>query len=195
MRSAAYIYISNPGDAVSTALDGTVIKELSAMGFSEIIFGGFAEGVDLTYDLAKELYAYVSVLRAECPSTDFGLVISPAVLENPESTPPLEIVFRFIDFFALDLSDRASYGAEEISKLLDNYSGSFSAYSILALVDGSDISAIRDSYSVFAAKEHPNVAYLTPKTDYKRDEKNTYSAKIEQYSLTGEKKADGKTEK
>lgn len=193
MRSAAYIDLGDVFDPeavseVGKTLDRAVVKELSAMGFSEIVFGGLAREGNLTIDYAKKLYAYVSAIRAECPGTDFGLVIDPSVLENPEMTPPLEIVFRFIDFFALDLTNGEVFSPEAISGMIDRFSGSFGAYSILALLDGSNIDAIKSGVAVFSSLKAPNVAFVTPKSDYEevKDEAGNvdYSSKIVQYSLT-----------
>jgi len=195
MRSAAYIdlgdiFSSGERERVGQTIDRAVIKELSDMGFSEIIFDGITEDRDFTIDFSKQLYSYVSALREECPGTDFALVIDPAILENPEKTPPLEVAFRFIDLFALDLTNKEVYTPEKISEMLDKFSGSFSAYSLLTLLDGSDIESIRAGYEEFSAQTYPNIAFITPKSDYEPledDEGNPlYSSKVEKYSLTGD---------
>ena len=193
MRSCAYIDLGDAASAeaaysVRTTIDKAVVKELSALGFSEIIFDGLMRDHELDTDFAKQLYAYVSSVRTECEGTDFGLVIDPSVLEDPEKTPALEIVFRFVDFYSLDFRNTDVYTEDAISEMLTNYSGSFNAYSICALVGGSDIEEIRTSYSTLSLAQYPNMAFLSAKTDYEEkkdaDGNLLFDAKLEKYTLT-----------
>ena len=193
MRSSAYIdlgdvFLTDETSSVRAAIDRSVIKELSTMGFSQIVLDGAMRESDLTIDFAKTLYVYMSSLRDACPGTDFGLVMDRAVLDDPERTPALELIFRYVDFFALDLSNGEQYTKEALSELTGKYSGSFSAYSILALLGGNDLAAIKDSYSVFSLMKNPNAAFITPRTDYEelRDEAGVliFDAKLAPYSLT-----------
>ncbi|MBQ7671228.1 MAG: hypothetical protein IJS45_11005 [Clostridia bacterium] len=186
MRSAAYIdvgdvFTASEDGKVGVTLDRAVVKELSAMGFSEIVFGGLADDCEITTGFVKELYGYFSHLRTECENVDFGLVIDPLVLEDPGKTPALELVFRFIDFFAFDLRDVTAFGDGAIAALLDNFGGSFSAYSILTLTDGGSVETITNTASVFSSKNHLNVAFLTPRHDY--SDGSDYSKKINTYSV------------
>ena len=186
MRSAAYIDVgdvfqASEDEKVGVALDRAVVKELSAMGFSEIVFGGLADKSEISTDFAKELYGYFSDLRAECENVDFGLVIDPLVLEDPGKTPALELVFRFIDFFAFDLRDVSAFGDGAIASLLDNFGGSFGAYSILSLTDGGSVDSIKSTTSVFSSNNYLNVAFLTPRRDY--SDGSDYSKKINNYTI------------
>ncbi len=199
MRSCAYIdlgdvFLTDETSSVRMAIDKAVIKELSAMGVSEIVLDGLTEDREFNTEYAKRLYEFVSSVRSVCPGTDFGLVISPELLEDPEKTPALELVFRFVDFFALDLADSAAYTPEVLSGMIEKYSGSFSAYSILALLGGKDVGEIRSGYSVFSQAKSPNAAFLSPRNDYedKRDENGIldYSVKLAKYKLNGEEPAD-----
>lgn len=190
MRSAAYVYLDDvfskeESAKVGAAIDRAVIVEMAEAGVSEIIFDGIARDRDFTVDFVKELYEFISPVRKKCSGTDFGLVISTAVLENPECTPALEIAFRFIDFFALDMS-KEEYTPEVVAGFLDKYSGSVAAYSILAIADGKDLSSLKRSAEAFSPEKNENVAFIAPRTDYKpnKDGKITYSQKIEKYSLT-----------
>ena len=193
MRSCAYIdvgdvFLTDETSSVRAALDRSVIKELSGMGFSEIVLDGVLRDAELTFDFAKDLYAYMSVIRQRCPGTDFGLVMDKAVLDNPEQTPALEMIFRYVDFFALDFTDGEQYGADVLRGLTEKYSGSFSAYSILSLLDGRDLGAIRSGYSAFSQMKNPNAAFIVPRTDYAevKDEAGnvTYESKTAVYPLT-----------
>ena len=72
--------------------------------------------------------------------------------------------------------------------MTEKFSGSFGAYSILSLIDGSDVDAIRRGVASFSSLKALNAAFVTPKSDYeaKYDDAGNavYSAKIEKYSLT-----------
>ena len=186
MRSAAYIDVGDVFTAseegkVGVALDRAVVKELSAIGFSEIVFGGLADKREITTDFVKDLYCYFSDLRTECINVDFGLVIDPLVLEDPGKTPALELIFRFIDFFAFDLRDVSAFGDGAIAALLDNFGGSFNAYSILSLTDGVSVDSIKSTASIFSSKDYLNAAFLTPRQDY--SDGSDYSAKINNYTI------------
>lgn len=200
MRSAAYVrlgdmFASDETSRVVRNVELAVIKELSAMGFSEVILDGAFEGRELTADTAKLLYGYVSGLRNDCPGTDIGIVIDESFIADPEKTPALEIVFRYTDFFAIDFRNTDDPAPEKIADALDKYSGSFNAYSICALVKGQDVNEIRSSYALFALKEHPNLAFLSPKTDYEEikneDGAVLYESKLQKYSIVknGEERA------
>lgn len=193
MRSAAYIdvgdvFSASDEEKIGVTLDRAVVKELSAMGFSEIVFGGLADKREITTDYVKELFGYFSELRTECPGTDFGLVIDPLILEDHGKTPALELTFRFIDFFAFDLRDVASFGDAAVASLLGNFGESFEAYSILALNDGLTVDSIKSTASVFMSEKYPNVAFLSPRTDYSHGVENgvAYTAKLDSYAVFNE---------
>ncbi len=192
MRSCAYIdlgdvFLTDETSVLRATVDKSVIKELSAMGFSEIILDGAMRESDLTTGFAKNLYEYLSPLRSSCPGTDFGLVIDPSVLDDPEKTPVLEIIFRFVDLYALDLADADTYGAGTVSAMLEKHSGSFNSYSILSLIGGESIERIRSGYAVFSQAKNPNAAFITPRTDTEpvTDEAGnlSYDAKCAVYPL------------
>ena len=200
MRSLAYIdmgdlFLTDEVSASRATIDRAVIRELSSIGFSEIVIDGVTRDSDFTVDFAKKLYGVMSQIRPECPGTDFGIVIDPSVLEDPEKTPALEIVFRFVDFFALDLSNKEVYTPEKIAGIREKHSGSFSAYSILSLIGGSDIDEIREGYASFSSADRPNAAFMTRKTDYEvltDDNGNElYTSKLAKYSLVKEAAPDG----
>ncbi len=192
MRSCVYIdlgdvFLTDETSSVRAALDKSVLKELSGMGFSEIVLDGVLRDSELTFDFAKNLYSYMSVIRQMCPGTDFGLVMDKAVLDNPEQTPALEMIFRYVDFFALDFTNTEQYTPEVLHDITERFSGSFGAYSILSLLDGKDVASVRNGYAVFSQMKNPNAAFVTPRTDYGevRDEAGniTYESKIANYSL------------
>ncbi len=193
MRSCAYVDVgdvfrTDEASTVRTAIDTGVLKELSSMGFSEIVLDGALRDRELTTDFANKLYVYMSSLRASCPGTDFGLVMDNSVLDNPEATPALELIFRYVDFFALDFSAGEQYSVETLTEIAERYSGSFSAYSILALLDGGDVGKIRSGYAALSTVKNPNAAFITQRTDYEvtNDEAGDplYDAKCANYTLT-----------
>ena len=188
---SAYMYSDDSSGQVGYELDRAVIKELAELGFSEIILDGFVTGETLTVDYATSLYGWISEIRANCPGTDIGLVINEDILADHESTAALELVFRFVDRFALDLRDGETYTMEALASLVDRFSGSFSGYSICVLRDGSSLDGIKDSLDAMSILQHPSIAYLTPRGDRTaqagKEEKDPFDAKLEAYSITSSK--------
>ena len=193
MRSCAYMYLgdvflADETSSVRAAIDVSVLKELSSMGFSEIVLDGVMRDRELNIDFAKKLYAYMSSLRESCPGTDFGLVIDTTVLDDPEATPTVELIFRYVDFFALDLSNGEQYTQDAQREIAEKHGGSFGAYSILSLLGGKDIGEIRAGYAVFSGMKNPNAAFITRRSDYEeiKDESGNpvYEAKCARYTLT-----------
>ncbi|MBR6918037.1 MAG: hypothetical protein IKN38_07620 [Clostridia bacterium] len=191
MRSAVYIdlgdvFLTDEISALRSSVDRKVIKELAEMGFSGIILDGLTRDRDFTIDFVERIYSFISQLRIDCGGADIGMVIEREVLEDPENTPAVEMAFRFVDFFSMDFSAREGDSAQTVSSYIEKYSGSFSAYSILALMRGDDKASIRDGVAATAGEKHPNAAFLTPRKDYtvKDGEKLSFSSKAETYSLT-----------
>lgn len=203
MKSCAYIDLSDVGETeeertVGAAMDKAVIEELAKMGFSEFIFDGLINESELDSDVIKAYFDYFYTIRQSCPDSDFGLVIPISLIEDPEMTPSLELLFRFIDYFAVDFRDGAEYTPEKVADLMEKYSGSFGAYSICAMLDGSDKVKIVEGCKMFSGEDYPSVAFLSPRTDYPEtvdtdvpDDGNAdgeasgaYEAKTEKYSLT-----------
>ncbi len=186
MKCSAYVELGGTAWSVRSYLDGAVIEELFGMGIREFVLDGIRPEESFDTSFAKDLYGYISGLRAACPGADFGLVIDRAVIEDPEATPALEIIFRYVEFFALDLRDSAVYTDDAVASLLEKYSGSFSAYSILSLVKGDSLADMQRGVSLFAGQEHPNVMFTGKRTDYPEfgedaDPADVFAAKIASY--------------
>ena len=184
---SAYLYSDDTSGQVGYDLDRAVIKELAELGFSEIILDGLVTGGSLTVDYATSLYGFVSEIRTNCPGTDIGLVINEDILADHESTAALELVFRFVDHFALDLRNGEEYTPEAVASLVDKFSGSFNGYSICVLRGGSSLEEISSSIGALSILQHPSIAFLTPREDRGETVKDTddpFAPKLEVYSIT-----------
>lgn len=184
MRSAAYIDIAGALTAVEGeigyGLDRAVIRDLCALGFDEIVIDGAARG-SLTLSVAKSVWNYISYIREEYPTVDIGVVTDAASFRDAEATPTLEIMYRYVDFFALDFTDREIYGGAALPGALGESASEISSYCTLVLVDGSDVGTIRSGADAIKSAGVSRAAFLTPRLDAP-----SYDEKLKPYSLEAE---------
>ncbi|MBQ7715800.1 MAG: hypothetical protein IJT70_08035 [Clostridia bacterium] len=191
MKCSAYVELSGTSWSIRSYLDNAVIKELFGLGVREFVLDGIKPAESLDTSFAKDLYGYISDLRAACPGADFGLVIDIASLEDPEATPALELIFRYIEFFALDLRNADLYTNEAISGLFEKYIGSFSAYSLLTILKGDSLEDLQRGVGLFSGRENPNVMFIEKRTDYPEtapdaDPTDAYAYKIVSFNPTAQ---------
>ena len=188
MRSAAYIDIAGAltpvGEDIGYELDRAVIRELCSLGFDEIVIDGAARGT-LTFSAAKAIWNYISDIRTEFPDVDIGVVTDAASLRDAEASPTVEIMFRFVDFFAFDFTDRMIYGGSLLPDALADSARETESYNTLILVDGSDIGTMRSSSDALRSAGVERAAFLTPRLDV-----SEYADKLKPYSLASDTAAD-----
>lgn len=187
---AAVLLSSEPTETVAKQVNDAVFAELYGMGANELIFSGLVEGESFDSDLASVLFERVSEIRAICPDARIGIVLDPKIFEDHELTPTLEMIFRFSDFFAVDLRDASIWTPTATADMLERLSGSFSAYCIRILSSGRNVSEIRERYAVSANAEKLNISFAVPNAEIPEAIRNEdgellYSSKIFNYSLTG----------
>ena len=144
----------------------TVIKnavvELGNMGFSQFIFTDALKASDFTSSRADVLFPFVSEIRGALPGADIGMELESSILDDPELTPVLELIFRFCDFFAVGFSDSDVWSADAVSAFLSSHSGSMSAYNMKAFSASSTPEAIAEHYALFTAAGKANVSFIEP---------------------------------
>ncbi len=188
MRSAAYIDVAGaltPAEGeIGYELDRAVIRELCALGFDEIVIDGAARG-DLTLSVAKTVWNYISYIRDEFPDVDIGVVTDLQSFRDSGSASALEVTYGFVDFFALDLSDREIYGGASLPGALAETAGEISSYGALVLVDGSDVGTMRSAADAIRSAGVTRAAFLTPRLDAPE-----YADRLKPYSLEAVSAAD-----
>ncbi len=195
MKRCAYLELTKVFEdsdeaTVARTLDRAVVGELYELGFDRFILDGvFSGDVEFTSDAVNSFYKYFETLRNAAPDAYFGIVLKPAVFENAELTPTLELMFRYIDFFSVDFSDSDTYSDNAVDTFRNNFSGSLSAYRINILLDGSSEKEITDRVEMFSLNGR-NISFLTPRTDYKSEKDDDgnflYSSKMPFYSIYNE---------
>lgn len=193
MRSGVGICISKifNGDEHSEAemtIVKYIIKELSDMGFNEVILSGAFCADSFSSEIANKLFDYVSSIRDMCPETDIGVVMDLAILENPELTPAIELAFQYTDFFALDFTDAAAFTDERLKSVFTSLSGSFNAYCIRSLTAGGSVAEIQAKYALFSSAGYTNISFIKPNNEIPEptrgdDGSLIYKSKIYPYSL------------
>ena len=118
-------------------IDSLIISELCKMGFDEIIIRGFEDilsekGGDITTAVT-----YLEDIRkvADC---DIAVALMPQAYTFARNSYHIEKLFTYTEFLAVDLTGSS---AEEAGALADGFEGSFSAYSLRALIlaDQNDV--------------------------------------------------------
>lgn len=111
-------------------IDALIISELCQMGFDEIIIRGFEDilsekGGDIT-----KAVSYLEDIRkvADC---DIAVALMPQAYTFARNSYHIEKLFTYTEFLAVDLTGENS---ESVAALADGFEGSFSAYSLRALV-------------------------------------------------------------
>lgn len=128
MRMSAVLLCSDNTDA-----DCAVAGELYSLGFEEILITGF-ENLPADDDSAAKIVAYTDAIRQSAP-VDIGVLLSDEVLSDSKNAPFIEKIFAKANFLAIDMRD---YSAESAATLAENLRGSFSAYLLRPLLDGSN---------------------------------------------------------
>ena len=130
MRASA---VFTKGDA---SVDAIIMAELCEMGFDEIIIRGFEDilsekGGDIT-----NAVKYLETVRKSA-SCDIAVALMPQAYTFARNSYHIEKLFTYTEFLAVDLTGSS---AEDVAALADGFEGSFSAYSLRALVtaDQSD---------------------------------------------------------
>lgn len=159
----------------NTDLDCAVAEELYSIGFDEIIITGF-ESVSPDSDGAAKITGYINALREKAP-VSYGVSISKETLANSKNAPFTEKVFADAEFFALDMREE---DAASVSEFLQTNKGSFSAYYIRPLLQGSaperaaGIRKVLKNSGVNACQymstTPPKPAVTTAKTETEEDE-------------------------
>lgn len=119
--------------SADSSIDAAVAGELYSAGFDEILVIGF-EGEEPEGAVASKINAYVEVLRKSAP-VDFGVLLSEEVMTDSRNTPFIEKIFAKTEFLAIDMRDDDGDGAAAV---VESIQGSFPAYMLRPLLDGSD---------------------------------------------------------
>ncbi len=188
MRSAAYIDIAGAltaaeGD-IAYALDRAVIRELCSLGFDEIVIDGAARG-ELTLSVAKTVWNYISFVREEFPGVDVGIVTDSQSFRDAGAASVLEVMYGFVDFFALDFTDREIYGGAALPGALEEFSREIPSYGTLVLINGSDVGTMRSGADAIKSAGVRRCAFMTPRIDAA-----SYDEKLKPYTLEAEKVTD-----
>lgn len=125
LTSCAILSLSGVSDTEAAA-------ELSALGFSEILFTGTGmldEGTE------RALRVLTDAIRATGSGIRIGFALFPDVFTDAQHAPQLEALAGYADFLALDTSDCAA-DEERVLALCDSLRGSIGYYSLRILLLG-----------------------------------------------------------
>lgn len=174
-----------------------VSNELGSMGLDEFIFTNATSADNFTSTSADILYTFINEVKKALPDIDIGIVLDRKILENPEKTPIVELVFGFADFFAIDFSDE-KITEDEINEFLTSHSGSITAYNVRFLSGAASCDGVARDYSVYYTSGGTGVTYVQPieyvlATD--KDGNPDFSSKMPKYTVeNGAVKKDEKKE-
>ncbi len=118
--------------------DFLIINELCKMGFDEIIIRGFEDSLGENGGDITEAVAYLEKARssADC---ELALALKPQAYTFARNSYHIEKLFTYTEFLAVDLTLST---AEDAAALADGFAGSFSAYSLRALVSAEQTDAV-----------------------------------------------------
>lgn len=114
--------------------DSLIAGELASAGFDEMVIRGFESYETLDNETVDIILTYVRSLR-EHAQMDMGICLSQAIYTAAYHAPYIEKIFQETEFFAIDLT---TANAEDASTVAQNLQGSFTAYLLRAVLDGSD---------------------------------------------------------
>ena len=127
MRMCAVLLCSDNTDS-----DCAVAGELYSLGFEEILVTGFESSVP-DDETVSRIGSYLDAMKKSAP-VDFGVLLSDVVLSDSKNAPFVEKIYAKANFLAIDMRD---YTAQSAALLADKLQGSFSAYLLRPLLDGS----------------------------------------------------------
>lgn len=124
MRTSA-VFLSRDAET-----DGIILAELCSAGFDEIIIRGFegcltSDGGDI-----NEAVKYLGAVR-EKTECDIALALMPAAYTYARNSYHIEKLFTYTEFLSVDMTEST---AEDARGLADGFAGSFSTYSLRALI-------------------------------------------------------------
>ena len=119
-------------DQVQT--DCVIVAELSGAGFDELLIRGFESYETIDNAAVDTILTYVRRLR-ESAQMDMGVCLSQAIYTAAYHAPYIEKLFREAEFLAIDLT---AADAASAASAADGLQGSFTAYLLRAVLDGSD---------------------------------------------------------
>lgn len=141
-------------------VDALIMNELCQMGFDEIIIRGFEDILSENGGDITKAVEYLEVVRksADC---DIAVSLMPQAYTFARNSYHIEKLFTYTEFLAVDLTKST---VEEVAALADGFEGSFSAYSLRALI----LAEQSDVYETLKTAEQNVCQYITmvpPKAD------------------------------
>lgn len=145
--------------------DTLIAGELASAGFDEMVIRGFESYEALDNETVDAILTYVRSLR-ERAQMDMGICLSRAIYTAAYHAPYIEKIFRETEFFAIDLTDASVENTAEIAQSLQ---GSFTAYLLRAVLDGSDAEESTEVRTALEDADIHSMLYIsappTPATD------------------------------
>lgn len=133
--------------------DCAIAEELAGAGFDELLIRGFESYETLDNGSIETMLSYVRSLRERAPM-DIGVCLSGAVYTAAQYAPYIEKLFLETEFLAIDLT---AANAEDAAAAAQRLQGSFTAYLLRAVLDGSNP---ENSAAVQAALSEENIRSL-----------------------------------
>lgn len=138
----ADIFSDGVDAATASVIDRTVIEELDALGFDEVIIDGVVEDDDLlSYEKTGRIISYLALLRAGEGDIDIGLTLPSSVYLISQNASRIKTLSSYADFLAIGISAGDMSPDEAYSFVYDScYSlkGNFSAYNIRGIIEDTD---------------------------------------------------------
>ncbi len=130
--------------------DCAIAEELANAGFDELLIRGFESYETVDNERIAAMLSYVRSLRERAPM-DIGICLSGAVYMAAQHAPYIEKLFLETEFLAIDLT---AVDAEDAADAAQRLQGSFTAYLLRAVLDGSNA---EKSAAVQAALQEGNI--------------------------------------
>lgn len=146
--------------------DAMIAGELADAGFDELVIRGFESYETLDNETVNTMLSYVRSLR-EGAQMDMGICLSQAIYTAAYHAPYIEKIFRETEFFAIDLTGADAEDAADVAQSLQ---GSFTAYLLRAVLDGSDAEKSAAVRGALEAEDIHSLLYISAPPAHSADD-------------------------
>ena len=114
-------------------------KQLSALGFDELIVRGFESYTRFDNEMVSEVNGYVNRLRGAAENMVFSLSFDSLFFKAPSNAPYVEKIYANTEFLSIDMT---ACSPEDAATLSGEIAGSFSAYHLRPLLSSENAEGV-----------------------------------------------------
>ncbi len=139
--------------------DEIVAAELASLGFEEVIIRGFEDYVQLSNEYVSNINEYVNKIRkATGEAMAVSVSFAPDFFKLAQNAPYIEKIYANTEFLAIDLYGCTADAAATVAQSLQ---GSFSAYLLRPLLDGTDTEIVTAVKEALVAADVGSMEYIS----------------------------------